>query len=145
VICSDTSFLFALYGSDVHTPKAIAEVRRMQIPITIFLLNEYELLNAIHFAVFRRLLTTAQARLMAAAFDADLAAGCLLLLRSNMASIVIEARRLSSTYTQTHGNRSFDILHVAAAIRVGATEFLTFDSNQRILAEAEGLKVRPGL
>jgi hypothetical protein len=79
VICSDTSFLFALYGSDVHTSKAIGEVRRMQKPITISLLNEYELLNAIQFAVFRRFLT----------------------------------------------------------------EFLTFDSNQRVLAEAEGLNVRP--
>ena len=37
--------------------------------------------------------------------------------------------------------RSFDILHVAAAIHLGAKEFLTFDANQRKLAEAEGFKV----
>jgi predicted nucleic acid-binding protein len=31
----------------------------------------------------------------------------------------------------TGGHRAFDILHVAAAVYLGADEFLTFDSNQR--------------
>jgi predicted nucleic acid-binding protein len=35
-----------------------------------------------------------------------------------------------------------DILHVATALHLGATEFLTFDANQKELAEAEGLVVR---
>jgi hypothetical protein len=35
----------------------------------------------------------------------------------------------------------FDILHVAAALKLGATEFLTFDGNQKKLAESEGLRV----
>jgi predicted nucleic acid-binding protein len=34
-----------------------------------------------------------------------------------------------------------DILHVATAIELGATHFLTFDANQKKLAEAEGLTV----
>jgi predicted nucleic acid-binding protein len=34
-----------------------------------------------------------------------------------------------------------DILHVATAIELGAKEFLTFDANQKKLAEAEGLLV----
>ena len=34
-----------------------------------------------------------------------------------------------------------DILHVATAIELGAKEFLTFDGNQKKLAEAEGLVV----
>ena len=32
-----------------------------------------------------------------------------------------------------------DILHVATAIKLGVKEFLTFDGNQKKLAEAEGL------
>jgi len=39
------------------------------------------------------------------------------------------------------GHRGFDILHVAAALILEADEFLTFDANQKRLAELEGLKV----
>ena len=39
------------------------------------------------------------------------------------------------------GHRGFDILHVASALTMKATQFLTFDANQRELAEKEGLVV----
>jgi hypothetical protein len=39
--------------------------------------------------------------------------------------------------------RSLDILHVAIALELGATLFLTFDHAQKRLAQAAGLKVRP--
>jgi len=32
-------------------------------------------------------------------------------------------------------------LHVATALHIGASEFLTFDANQKRLAESEGLVV----
>jgi hypothetical protein len=41
------------------------------------------------------------------------------------------------------GHRSFDVLHVATALHLGARDFLTFDANQRKLAAAEKLKVKP--
>jgi predicted nucleic acid-binding protein len=43
----------------------------------------------------------------------------------------------------TGGHRSLDVLHVATALHLGAREFLTFDANQRKLATAEKLKVKP--
>jgi len=52
------------------------------------------------------------------------------------------AERLSSQYTMSRGHRTVDILHVATALHLKARQFLTFDSNQRILAQAEGLKVK---
>jgi predicted nucleic acid-binding protein len=140
VVCCDTSFLFALYGNDAHTAPAIGEVQRLGTPITISPFNEYEYLNAMHFAVFRRLFVPAQASGFLAAFAADLAEGNLHLAVCNLAFVLVEAKRLSSSHTQNNGHRSFDILHVAAAIQFGATEFLTFDANQRRLAKAEGLK-----
>jgi predicted nucleic acid-binding protein len=45
--------------------------------------------------------------------------------------------------TATGAHRAFDILHVAAAVHLGADEFLTFDSNQRKLALAAGLNPGP--
>ena len=42
-------------------------------------------------------------------------------------------------HTLTSGHRLADILHVATALHLGVSEFLTFDGNQKKLAEAEGL------
>jgi len=55
--------------------------------------------------------------------------------------VVDEAKRLSATHTLTGGHRGFDILHVATALIVKAQQLLTFDVNQKKLAEAEGLIV----
>jgi predicted nucleic acid-binding protein len=140
-LCCDTSFLFALYGNDIHTPAAIAVVRRRGEPLTISGLNEYELGQALRFAEYRKLFPMGKAAACLADFDADLATGKLVVQVCNLARVVSEAKRLSATYTVTGGHRSFDILHVAAALHLGAQEFLTFDDNQRKLARAEGLKV----
>jgi predicted nucleic acid-binding protein len=53
------------------------------------------------------------------------------------------AETLSKRHTMTGGHRSLDVLHVATALHLGAREFLTFDANQRKLATAEKLKVKP--
>jgi predicted nucleic acid-binding protein len=51
------------------------------------------------------------------------------------------AERLAFQYTQHAGHTSFDMLHIATALHLGVTGFLTFDDNQRKLAESEGLTV----
>jgi len=51
------------------------------------------------------------------------------------------AEDLSARYTVSGGHRLADILHVATALHLGKTEFLTFDVNQQRLAEAVGLIV----
>jgi predicted nucleic acid-binding protein len=53
------------------------------------------------------------------------------------------AETISKRHTITNGHRSLDNLHVATALHLGAREFLTFDANQRKLAAAEKLKVKP--
>jgi|LakMenEpi03Aug12_release.lakeMendotaPanAssembly.Ray.scaffolds.fasta_scaffold636056_2 hypothetical protein len=60
---------------------------------------------------------------------------------SVLAVVIDEAKRLSATHTLTGGHRGFDMLHVAAALQLKARHFLTFDANQKRLAEAEGLIV----
>jgi predicted nucleic acid-binding protein len=55
--------------------------------------------------------------------------------------VIDEAKRLSAAYTLAGGHRSFDILHAAAAVRLKAERFLTFDRRQKDLAEAVGLTV----
>ena len=55
--------------------------------------------------------------------------------------------RLAETLSKRHAiagrHRSLDVLHVATALHLGARDFLTFDANQRKLAAAEKMKVRP--
>lgn len=50
-------------------------------------------------------------------------------------------RPLSEKHTENHGHRLVDTLHVATALHFGAEQFLTFDANQKRLAEAEGMQV----
>jgi predicted nucleic acid-binding protein len=53
------------------------------------------------------------------------------------------AEDLSGRHTLKGGHRSFDVIHVATALTLEATQFLTFDERQRQLAMAEGLEVKP--
>lgn len=141
VVYADTSFLFSLYGNDVHTPRALAWTKKRRSPITLTVLNEYELGNALRFAEFRKGIAPGNAALFWSQFEADKAGGRLTLQVCNLAEVVNDARRLSLNHTLTGGHRGFDILHVATALQLGAKQFLTFDANQKKLAEAEGFKV----
>jgi predicted nucleic acid-binding protein len=145
MVSCDTSFLVSLYLLDTHTPKARAKLRQLR-PLQELMLSpfhQYELPNAVRLSVFRGLRNAAAGETILAAFEADLANGYFALPTCNLASVLIEARRLSASHTMTGGHRAFDILHVAAALHLGAGEFLTFDTNQRKLAAAVGLKPGP--
>ncbi len=107
--------------------------------ILISELTEYELGNAFRFAAFRKLLRPELAIRYWADYESDRDAGRIIRTVSNLARIFTTAKRLSATYTPLGGHRSFDILHVAAALEMKATVFLTFDANQKKLALAEGL------
>ena len=74
-------------------------------------------------------------------FEDALRAGRLRPLRFDLETLTAEANRLSLAHTLGGGHRGFDILHVAAAKLAGASHFLTFDANQKSLAEKEGFVV----
>lgn len=141
VTCADTSFLFSLYGNDIHTDRAVTWMRKCKTALTLTSLGEYELANALRFAEFRKAVAPGEAALFWAQYEADKAAGRVRLQICNLADVLEEARRLSATHTLRGGHRGFDILHVASALFMKANRFLTFDENQKKLAEAEGLMV----
>jgi predicted nucleic acid-binding protein len=145
MITCDTSFLYALYVVDVHTPRARARLNRIKRPeaLAISPLHEYELPNAVRLSVFRNLRDAVAGAAILAAFEADQAAGHFERPTCNLAGVLREAKRLSSIYTTGGGYRAFDILHVATALHLGATEFLSFDQNQRKLAAVTGLTIGP--
>jgi predicted nucleic acid-binding protein len=141
VTCADTSFLFSLYGNDVHTDRAVKWIKKQKTALTLTSLNEYELGNALRFSEFSKRIAPGEAALFWAQFEADRASGRLQIQVCNLADVVEEAKRLSATHTLTGGHRGLDILHVATALVLKARRLLTFDVNQKKLAEAEGLVV----
>ena len=141
VVFADTSFLFAVYGNDAHTPVALSWLRETGHTVRISELADFELCNALRFAEFSRRLASGNAARFLAQYESDCAAGRIRIEICNLADIVREAKRLSGMHTATQGHRSFDILHVATALVRRADKFLTFDENQKKLAEAEKLDV----
>lgn len=140
VICADTSFLFSLYGNDSNTKRAVKWMMSQRGALTLTPLNEYELGNALRFAEFRKGIARGEAALFLAQFEADRASGRIRIQVCNLADVLDEAKRLSATHTLSGGHRGFDILHVATAIIMKAKQLLTFDANQKKLAEAEGIQ-----
>ncbi|MEO8614937.1 MAG: PIN domain-containing protein [Luteolibacter sp.] len=141
VIATDTSFLFALYGNDSHSAKAAVWISTVENPIWISAFNDFELRNAHRFSEFSKRIALGTSISHLALFEDALALGRLVHSNSNIATILSEANRLSLAHTLTGGHRGFDILHVAAAKIIGASHFLTFDANQKKLAELEGFIV----
>ncbi len=141
VVCADTSFLFSLYGTDVNSRRALKWINGQRAPLTLSALNEFELGNALRLSEFRKVVAPGGAALFWSQFESDRASGRLKVGILNLADVVAEAKRLSASYTLKAGHRGFDILHVGSALVLKAGEFLTFDLNQKRLAEAEGMKV----
>jgi predicted nucleic acid-binding protein len=70
---------------------------------------------------------------------ADSAVGVLTPVDLTLADLTREAERLSALHSETLGTRSLDILHVASALVLGLSTFLTFDQRQCTLAKAARL------
>ncbi len=84
-----------------------------------------------------------EAKQSLADLQANLASGALEVAAVDWADVHRIGERLSVTYTEANGHRAIDVLHVATAIHLGVEELLSFDGNQRTLAKAEGLTVKP--
>ncbi|MFT3990624.1 MAG: type II toxin-antitoxin system VapC family toxin [Luteolibacter sp.] len=141
VISADTSFLFALYGNDSHTPSAARWLSFSTEPIRLSPFNDFELRNALRFAEFSKRIAPGESATHLALFESALSQGRLIPAKIDLPDILQEAHRLSLAHTLTGGHRGFDILHVASAKLIRATHFLTFDANQKKLATREGLIV----
>lgn len=140
---SDTSFLFNLYSPQEHTERAAAHFALMKEPLHLTSLNRFELTNAIQLALFRKTILARHAEAALSAIKDDLATGAALLVPCDWAAVHGRAFQIAMQHTGKEGHRGFDILHVATALELGATEFLTFDARQNALAKAVGLKVKP--
>lgn len=147
----DTSFLWAFYLKQSNSPAAAAYAIRMREPLHLTALLAYEFRQSLRFQVWRNAvnsregITLPDAERAASQLQSDLSTGLALLAPADFHEVLQRAEDVSSRHTRSAGYRSFDILHVATALQLGVKEFLSFDSNQRKLAKAEGLRIQPGL
>lgn len=106
----------------------------------ITILGDLEVVNAIGLRVFRKEITTGQAQSSLRDFERDLQDG-VYELRGLPDPVFSRARELSRQTTAKLGTRTADLLHVAAALELGAEYLFSFDKRQRKLALAVQLKL----
>lgn len=143
IIYADTSFLFGLYVSDTHSPRAVAWRRQMVEPLLISLLSELELINAVALAAFQKRVRTDDADVIYRLIEADVENDALARVDVDWTSAFARADELARTLTRSCGSRSLDVLQVAIALSLEADIFLSFDVRQRTVAMRAGLDVQP--
>lgn len=143
MIYLDSSFVTSLYGADANSLAAESALRASANETFVLTpLAELETVNAFGLRVFRKEGTPAQADASLRDFEDDLRRD--VFLRRPMPETAFErARVLSRRTTARLGTRMADLLHVAAALDLGATGFFSFDIRQRNLALDAGLALNP--
>jgi predicted nucleic acid-binding protein len=140
VICCDTSFLFSVYGNDANTSQAHGHLKKVHSSIAVSAFNGFELSNALRLAEFRHLIAAGDAERLISQYRQDISDERIIECPCNLAEILKKAHLISVVHTSKGGHRGFDILQVAAALEMGATDFLTFDRLQAKLAHTMKMK-----
>ncbi len=142
MIYLDSSTVVSLHYRDANTPAALALVRNACAPLMISSLVEVETVNAFCRRVFLKQMTLTNMHNAVRDLEADIQSGTLLFHTLPEAAFT-RAKALAQTFTPSIGVRSADLLHVAAAIEIGASALYTFDTKQNAAARAAGLVVNP--
>ena len=145
LVYPDSSFLCALYVQQVHSPQAIAYLQKQNAPIPLTSFVVFEFLQSIRLQEYllgqdhRKGFPSSTGQLAVNRFEEHRRAGLYIEQEYDWPDVLEITARLSVAHTARIGCRALDMLRVATALHLGAREFLTFDANQRKLAEAEGL------
>ena len=143
MLYADTSLLVSYYVSDANSDRATAAVNAAAEPFAFTTLHRLEIRNALELAVFRKRISATESAAAWADVVRDVRARLLAPVAVEWGSAFRLASRLAAKHSATVGARSFDILHVAAALRLGIRTIFTFDGRQSSLASLAGLWVLP--
>ena len=138
-IYADTSFLFSLYAVDVNSARADAWRLANPAPLPFTGFHRLEFRNALSLAVFQQRLTSTEVQAVWQEVENDVAAGLLVGRGGLWHRVLVEAEISAINHTPIVGCRTLDVLHVATAKLLGATEFCSFDTRQSTLAGRIGL------
>jgi predicted nucleic acid-binding protein len=136
----DSSLLFSVHGRDANTASAALLLQSTRAVLLVTPLCEVEVVNALHLRVYRREITPQQAQQSMNDLEKNIGSGVYKLLPIPESAFA-RAKALAQSLTPTIGVRAADLLHVAAALELGATSLYTFDRKQHQAAKAAGLGV----
>jgi len=119
------------------------EIRRAPGPIFLSPLSLLEIRNAFNLSIQRGEIRETEREAVMTDITRQMDGGFFQLAEVSQRDIYALAHELSNRHTPILSTRSLDLMHVATALLVKATVFLTTDARQGKAAKAEGLKVRP--
>jgi predicted nucleic acid-binding protein len=139
VVYADTSFLFSIALHDANSSAVFTYLKAHPTGLVFTSWQRCELRNAIQLAVWRGNCDAMLARRAIENISTDVAAGNLVESQLDWPDVLMTADKLSDRHTAALGVRTLDLLHVAAAVCLGAKKFITCDGRQLALANAAGL------
>jgi predicted nucleic acid-binding protein len=139
---ADSSFIVALYLHQQSTAAAAAFMRRNEAALPFTPWHRLEVRTAIRMAVFHETIASQQGKAQLKQLETDLREETLVVhIPIDWVAVLREAEILGAEHNESIGCRSSDLFHVAAAVELGAEQFLTFDERQKKMAKAAGLTV----
>jgi predicted nucleic acid-binding protein len=135
----DSSIITKWYLPEADSAAALRLRARHEPPATLTHLHRVELTTAWHLKVFRRELRIETVMQALADLEQDVDAGVWEPPSYDLADVHTRAEHLARRHAATLGIHSLDMLHVAAALALGATRFVTSDRRQASLAKAAHL------
>ncbi|HWB60359.1 MAG TPA: type II toxin-antitoxin system VapC family toxin [Chthoniobacteraceae bacterium] len=139
----DSSFLVSMHRQDNNHAAACSLVAKAAISLTYTPLHRIEVRNALRNATAAGQMTSMECRTAFQQIEEDIRDNFLIHTPIDWTDVFRRADDLSDKHAARNGQRTIDLLHVAAALESGARTFLTFDARQKKLARAAGLKVKP--
>jgi predicted nucleic acid-binding protein len=130
----------SLYSPDANSAAAAHIMQASPADRFLTTFGHLEVVNAMGLRVFRKEVSPAQAHSSLIEFEKDLHDG-IFHIRELTDSIVERAHQLSRQTTAKLDTRTADLLHLAAAVELGADLLYTFDLHQRKLAQTLRLKL----
>ncbi len=137
---ADPSVLLKLYLNEPESRAVAAWRSKIRAPLSVTHHGRVELINGIALAAHRKLIDEHGFIAALSALDDDFQQGRYLQVDLFWRAALKRAGDLSREFSRSLGTRSLDVLHVASALELGFRYFLTFDSRQKALARAVGLK-----
>ena len=137
----DTGILVKLYTAEPESPAVERLVRSRGRAIPVTDLHVTECMSAFRLKEFRGECTSGQSSAAIGALEDDLSARVLVLVQPSWPDVWARCQVLVRSHTGCLGTRTLDALHVAAALVLHASEFVTSDERQATLAGACGLAV----
>jgi predicted nucleic acid-binding protein len=141
MIYADTSVIAALVLQDAKTRRAADLLAGSVEPLLFNGLLSLEVCNVIRLAVGRGDIDEVGARAAEGRVLELRSAGMLELFELDWERVFQRSLGFGRAHTSVIKTRSFDIVHVAAAVELGATRFWSFDKRQRTLAQEVGLRI----